>query len=148
MTRNARVSAVWSEPQPLLPVQQLIARETKAERRIPALIADPARYFANKVLVAQQAGATAVIVSNIDGASPPLVSMAAVSGDASASIIIPSVFVSKETGDDLKAYAEGLHVTLSRHFSRAPMLLDGMPMRGLANKDEFSYCALLKSRTP
>ena len=100
----------------------------------------PNVYFANKVLVAQRAGATAVIVTNIFNSSS-LVGMSAVSGDAAASVAIPSVFVSRENGEELKSKAAaGLYITLSRHFSRAPSLLDGMPMRGIIGHNMFVYC--------
>lgn len=54
----------------------------------------PNAFFANKVLQAQQAGASAVIVTN-NRFSPYVVTMAAVSGDHAADVTIPSVFVTQ-----------------------------------------------------
>ena len=53
----------------------------------------PGRYFANKVLAAQDAGAVGVIVAD-DTQAAALVYMGAASGDQAARVSIPSLFIS------------------------------------------------------
>ena len=54
----------------------------------------PGRYFANKVLAAQKAGAIAVIVADNTQHSHDLVYMGAASGNQASAVTVPSVFVS------------------------------------------------------
>uniref|UniRef100_A0A7S0IUW2 PA domain-containing protein n=1 Tax=Calcidiscus leptoporus TaxID=127549 RepID=A0A7S0IUW2_9EUKA len=100
----------------------------------------PHRYFANKVLAVQDVGAVAVVMVN-NRENAPLVYMGAVSGDHAARVNIPSVFVSKETGDVFKQQlgTGNLHVSLSKPSGRLPMLTPGNPQRGATLHSQFMY---------
>ena len=114
----------------------------------------PGRYFARKVLAAQKAGALAVIVAN-DVVEPDcdsslrcqLVAMGTTSGDLAEKVTIPSVFVGKATGDQLKtsdggSALQGLRVTLSQPENTLPLLEVGYPTNGAADANSMQYYAL------
>ena len=93
----------------------------------------PGRYFASKVMQAQRARALGVIVAN-DAASAAtggwdaLLNMGTVSGDQSAGITIPSIFVSYATGELIKRQlSSGVRASFSRPTGRLPILVPGMP---------------------
>jgi len=111
----------------------------------------PGRYFANKVMQAQRAGATAVVMAESDPAADPsrLVSMGAASGDLAAQVSIPSVFVSYATGQALVGQlSNGLRATLQQPSERMPLLVTGHPMAGAAVANQIQYYELWTGSVP
>lgn len=105
----------------------------------------PHAYFANKIKRVQEADAVAAVVANDrDG---DLVYMGAVSGDAAYQVTIPSVFVSKETGDLLKQYvgsvAGGVLAQIVAPAGRVPLLVLGSPQHGVASHSQWRYYEII-----
>ena len=92
--------------------------------------------FADKIVRAQEAGAIGVIVVN-NIPHTGLVNMVATSGDESRRVTVPAVFVSYEVGAVIKqqllntSLGDCVRASLSRPRGRLPMLVDGVPTRGL-----------------
>ena len=107
----------------------------------------PGRYFANKVAVAQRAGAVAVIMSNNDAEHDGLIYMGAVSSDASSAVSIPSVFVTHQVGLDVIQHGltEGVRVSLSQPLGRLPLLVNGVPQAGAAAANQMKYYEVFMS---
>ena len=111
----------------------------------------PGRYFANKVMQAQRAGAAAVVMAESDANADPsrLVSMGAASGDLAEQVSIPSVFVSYATGQALVGQlSNGLRATLQQPSERMPLLVTGHPMAGAAIANQIQYYELWTGPVP
>ena len=106
----------------------------------------PGRYFANKVMVAQRAGAVAVIMSNNDE-DGGLIYMGSVSGDHAAAVSIPSIFVSYDVGHNIiqRGLTEGVRVSLSQPLGRLPLLVNGVPQAGAAAANQMKYYEVFMS---
>lgn len=132
---------------PVLNPEQLRGKIALLDRgpRDDAVCPMPHAYFANKVARVQAAGAIAAVVANDrDGG---LVYMGAVSGDHASLVSIPSVFVSKETGDLLKQYvgsvAGGVLAQIVVPAGRLPLLVAGSPQHGVASHSQWRYYELI-----
>jgi len=104
----------------------------------------PNPYFANKVARVQAAGAVAAVVAN--DREGDLVFMGAVSGDQASQVAIPSLFVSKETGDKLKKYlrdAGGVLAQIAAPAGRVPLLVAGSPQHGIASHSQWRFYELI-----
>lgn len=98
----------------------------------------PNIYFANKVKTAQAAGAVgAIVVNNLDEG---WVYMGGVSGDAAVDVTIPSIFVSKATGDVMKDNLHhGLRLSFAAPEGRRPLLAPGIPLHGMVQSNQIRY---------
>lgn len=100
----------------------------------------PDVYFANKIVRAQEAGAIGAIVVD-DAPNPTLISMGAVALDQSAAVTIPSIFISQAHGELLKS-TPGVRVSLQKPAGRLPMLVPGVPLRGVSATNQIQYYQL------